>query len=109
MFGCRAGEIIGQPITRIIPPSRLDEESLILDRLRQGERLVHFQTERQCKDGRIIPVTLTISPIRDDEGKIIGVSKVMAGPLRRFESFAKRSTAQGCRPAPTAHHPSRCR
>ena len=48
----------------------------ILDRVRRGERLVHFETERQCKDGRLVPVTLTISPIHDDQGRIIGVSKI---------------------------------
>ena len=76
MFGYLAEEIVGQPITAIIPPERLDEEALILDRVGRGERLVHFETERRRKDGTIIPVTLTISHIRDDEGRIIGVSKI---------------------------------
>ncbi len=76
MFGFTADEIVGQPITAIIPPERLDEEALILDRVRRGERLVHFETERRRKDGTIVPVTLTISPIRDDAGRVIGVSKV---------------------------------
>jgi PAS domain S-box-containing protein len=76
MFGYPAEEIIGQPITRIIPPDRLDEEALILDRIRGGEKLTHFETERQCKDGRVIPVTLTISPIHDDQGRVVGVSKI---------------------------------
>jgi two-component system, LuxR family, sensor kinase FixL len=76
MFGFTADEIIGQPITRMIPPNRIDEETSVLDRVRRGERLVHFETERQCKDGRVIAVTLTISPIRNDQGRIIGVSKI---------------------------------
>ena len=76
MFGYTAEEMIGQPITAIIPPERLDEEALILERVRLGDRLVHFETERRRKDGSIIPVTLTISPIRDDAGRIIGVSKI---------------------------------
>jgi two-component system sensor kinase FixL len=76
MFGYVADEMIGQPIIRIIPPDRIDEEISILDRIRRGERLVHFQTERLCKDGRLVPVTLTISPIYDDQGGIIGVSKI---------------------------------
>jgi two-component system sensor kinase FixL len=76
MFGFTADEIVGQPITAIIPPERLDEEALILDRVRRGERLVHFETERRRKDGTIVPVTLTISPIRDDAGRVIGVSKI---------------------------------
>jgi two-component system, LuxR family, sensor kinase FixL len=76
MFGYAAEEIIGQPITRIIPLDRIEEEASILDRIRRGERIVHFVTERQCRDGRVIPVSLTISPIRDDRGRIIGVSKI---------------------------------
>jgi two-component system sensor kinase FixL len=76
MFGYSADEIIGQPLTRIIPPHLISEEASILGRIRRGERIVHFVTERQCKDGRVIPVSLTISPIRDDHGRIIGVSKI---------------------------------
>jgi two-component system sensor kinase FixL len=76
MFGYPADEIIGQAITRIIPRHLIDEETSILARVRRGERIDHFATERQCKDGRIIPVSLTISPIRDDYGNIIGVSKI---------------------------------
>jgi PAS domain S-box-containing protein len=76
MFGYPAVEIVGQPITRIIPRHLIDEETSILARVRRGERIDHFATERQRKDGRIIPVSLTVSPIRDDDGNIIGVSKI---------------------------------
>ena len=76
MFGFTADEIVGQPITRIIPPDRIDEETLILNQIRRGERIVHFVTDRQCKDGKVISVSLTVSPIRDDYGRIIGVSKI---------------------------------
>jgi len=76
MFGFTADEIIGQSITVIIPPERIDEEAAILQRIHRGERIVHFETERQHKDGTIIPVTLTISPIRDDQGTVIGISKI---------------------------------
>jgi two-component system, LuxR family, sensor kinase FixL len=76
MFGYAADEIIGQPIALIIPPERIDEEPSILARIRRGERIVHFVTERLCKDGRVIPVSLSVSPIRDDHGSIIGVSKI---------------------------------
>jgi two-component system, LuxR family, sensor kinase FixL len=76
MFGYAADEIIGHPITLIIPPGRVDEEPSILARIRRGERIVHFVTERLCKDGRVIPVSLSVSPIRDDHGSIIGVSKI---------------------------------
>jgi len=76
MFGYPAAEIIGQSISRIIPPDRLAEEASILERLRRGEKLVHFETKRRRKDGGTIPVSLTISPIRNANGRIIGVSKV---------------------------------
>ncbi|HEY0182786.1 MAG TPA: PAS domain S-box protein [Rhodopila sp.] len=76
MFGYSTSEIIGQPITRIIPWDRIDEETVIIDRIRRSEKIEHFETKRQCKDGRIIPVSLTVSPIRDDNGTIIGVSKI---------------------------------
>jgi len=76
MFGYTADEIIGHAITMILPPDRIYEETYILERVCRGERLVHFETLRRCKDGRIIPVSLTISPIRDDDGKIVGVSKI---------------------------------
>lgn len=76
MFGYAAHEIIGRPITAIIPPERFEEEASILDRVRRGEKLVHFETLRQRKGGRIVPVSLTISPIRDTNGRIVGVSKI---------------------------------
>jgi two-component system sensor kinase FixL len=76
MFGHSASDIIGKLITLIIPPARQQEEAAILTRVQSGERIVHFETERQRKDGTIIPVTLTISPIRDATGRIIGVSKI---------------------------------
>jgi len=76
MFGFRPDEIIGHSITAIIPPQRIEEEVQILERVQLGERIVHFETERRHKDGTIIPVTLTISPIRDDHDKIIGISKI---------------------------------
>ena len=76
MFGYAAKDIIGQPITTIIPPDRIDEEDAVLARLRQGESISHFETERRRRDGQIIPVSLSISPIRDEQGRIIGVAKI---------------------------------
>jgi two-component system sensor kinase FixL len=76
MFGFTAAEIIGRSITAIIPADRLAEETTILERIGRGERIVHFETERQHADGTIIPVTLTISPIRDERETIIGISKI---------------------------------
>ncbi len=77
MFGYTAEEMIGQPILRLFPPDRLDEEDMILARIRAGERIEHFETVRMTKDGRPIYVSLTISPIRDSAGAIIGASKIV--------------------------------
>src|SRR5579883_214636 len=76
IFGYRAEEMIGRPITTIFPPDRLTEEDEILARLRRGERVDHFETVRRRKDGRLIDVSLTISPVRDSTGRITGASKI---------------------------------
>ena len=76
MFGYTADEIIGETIYKIIPPDRQDEEPLILARLKGGERVEHFETKRVTKDGRLIDVSLTISPVKDPQGNIIGLSKI---------------------------------
>ncbi len=76
LFGYTAREAVGRPITLIIPPERHEEERQILDRLRRGERIDHFETVRVSKDGRRMDISLTISPIRDGVGNIVGASKV---------------------------------
>jgi PAS domain S-box-containing protein len=76
IFGYDAEEAIGQHITLVIPPERHAEESEILNRVRRGERVDHFQTVRRAKDGRLLDVSLTISPVRDPSGRVIGASKV---------------------------------
>ena len=76
IFGYTAEEAVGQPITIIIPPDHLDEEPKILARLRAGERIDHFETVRQAKDGRLVNVSLTVSPIVGPHGEIIGASKI---------------------------------
>ena len=76
VFGYTADEVVGRPISILFPPDRLREEPAILERLRRGERVEHFETIRVTKDRRKIPVSLTISPIRDMEGKVIGASKI---------------------------------
>ena len=76
IFGYSAAEAIGQPITLIVPPERLLEEQEILARLRNGERVEHHETIRIAKDGRRLDISLTTSPIRDGNGRVIGASKV---------------------------------
>ena len=76
LFGYTAKEAIGQPVTMIIPLDRRDEETKILARLRQGERIEHFDTVRVRKDGTKLEISLTISPVRDADGKIVGASKI---------------------------------
>jgi PAS domain S-box-containing protein len=76
LFGYTAKEAIGHPITMIIPLDRRSEETIILARLRQGDRIDHFDTIRLRKDGTELEISLTISPIRDGAGKIIGASKI---------------------------------
>lgn len=76
LFGYTEAEAVGQSITMIIPPQRQNEEREILAKLRRGERIDHFETIRQAKDGRRIDISLTISPLRDRSGKIIGASKI---------------------------------
>ena len=76
LFGYSAEEAIGQSIKMIIPPDRQAEEGLILERLGRGERIEHYETVRLTKDGRRIDVSLSISPLRDGTGRIVGASKI---------------------------------
>ncbi len=76
LFGFTEGEALGKPITIIIPPDRLHEEKNILERLRRGERIDHYETVRVAKDGRLIDISLTISPLRDTQGNLCGASKI---------------------------------
>jgi PAS domain S-box-containing protein len=76
LFGYTAEEAVGRPITLIIPPERQDEEHEILARIRGGEQVDHFETVRVSKQGRRIDISLTVSPVRDGAGRIVGASKV---------------------------------
>ncbi|MCP8885468.1 PAS domain S-box protein, partial [Devosia sp. XJ19-1] len=75
-FGYTADEMIGQSILKIIPLERHAEEELILECIRRGERLDHFETRRRRKDGTLIDIALTVSPIKDEAGNVLGVSKI---------------------------------
>jgi len=76
IFGYKAKEIIGKSILTVIPKDRHDEEKGILRKIRRGELIEHYETVRRRKDGRLVDVALTISPIKDFSGKIIGASKI---------------------------------
>ena len=89
IFGYTAEEVVGKPITILIPPDRHDEEPSILERIRRGERVEHFETVRMRKHGSRVDISLTISPVKNAEGKIIGASKIARDITER-----KRSEAQ---------------
>jgi PAS domain S-box-containing protein len=86
IFGFEAEEMIGQPITRIVPAELQGEEREILARLRNGERFEHYETIRVAKDGRRVDVSLTVSPVRDRAGTVIGASKVARDISERRQS-----------------------
>jgi PAS domain S-box-containing protein len=77
IFGYTADEIIGKSIKTIIPADRQHEEADILNRIRRGERVDHFETVRQHKSGRLVPVSVTISPVRDADGRVVAASKIV--------------------------------
>jgi PAS domain S-box-containing protein len=76
LFGYETEEVVGKSITILIPPERLDEEKNILARIRRGERVDQYETVRQRKDGRRIDISLTVSPIKDAAGAVVGASKI---------------------------------
>lgn len=83
LFGYTAHEAVGQHISLIIPDDRRDEETLIIDKINKGERIDHFDTVRVRKDRTLLDISLTISPVRDASGKIIGASKIARDITRR--------------------------
>jgi two-component system, cell cycle sensor histidine kinase and response regulator CckA len=76
LFGYQAGEIVGASMVRLIPADRKHEEGPIFERIKRGERVQHFETQRQTKDGRLIDVSITMSPVEDMTGRLIGASKM---------------------------------
>jgi two-component system sensor kinase FixL len=76
IFGYSAAEAIGQPLSLLLPPGQEDEMAVMLGRIKAGERIEHYQTRRRRKDGTVIDVSLTVSPVWDDAGRLVGASKV---------------------------------
>ncbi|MCU1244227.1 MAG: sensor diguanylate cyclase/phosphodiesterase, partial [Acidobacteria bacterium] len=96
IFGYTRAEAVGRSITLIIPPELFDEERTILDRLRRGERIEHYETVRVARDGRRLDISLTVSPIRNAGGQIVGASKVardITERKRAEETLRTQSTA----------------
>jgi PAS domain S-box-containing protein len=89
LFGYKAEEVVGRPVTILIPPDRQHEEPDILARIRRGESVEHYETVRRRKDGTLVDISLTVSPVRDDQGKIIGASKIARDITERKLSEAK--------------------
>jgi PAS domain S-box-containing protein len=102
LFGYAAEAIIGKPIRILIPPDRQHEEDLICERVSSGERIEHYETVRLCKDGKSIEISLTVSPIRDIQGKVVGASQIA-----RDISDRKRSEAHVAILAREAEHRAR--
>lgn len=90
LFGYTAEEMIGKPLTSLYPPDRQNEDHDILERLRKGERLEHFETVRRAKNGRLIQVSLTTSPIKDGSGRVIGFSKIVRDITDQKKAEAER-------------------
>src|SRR5215471_18535346 len=99
LFGYLAEEVIGKPVAILIPPERQHEETAIRERIRRGDRIDRYETIRRRKDGNLIDVSLTISPMRDAEGKVVGASKIARDITER-----KRSEAQISALAHEAEH-----
>ncbi len=86
LFGYSSEEAVGQPITMLFPEDRMDEEAGFITRLRLGERIANFETVRKRKDGSLVPISLTVSPVRDACGRVVGASKIARDitPQRRI-------------------------
>jgi PAS domain S-box-containing protein len=91
MFGYSAKEMIGQSIRRIIPADRQSEEDVVVDHIRRGEKVDHFETVRQHKDGSFLAISLTVSPIRDERGFVVGASKIARDIRDRRAAEAERA------------------
>lgn len=89
MFGWSPDEAIGQPTTLIIPETYRAEEARLLDRIRSGETVQHYETVRQCKDGHVLDISLALSPIKDSSGAIVGASKIARDITGRKQAEGK--------------------
>ena len=95
LFGYAPEEVIGRPVTILIPSDRENEEPMILERIRRGERIEHYETVRRRKDGSLVDISLTVSPIRDPAGKVIGASKIARDITERRRAHERRQLLLG--------------
>jgi PAS domain S-box-containing protein len=95
LFGYTAHEVVDKPVTVLFPPDRHDEERTILERIMRGERIEHYETVRRRKDGSLIDVSLTISPVKNAEGKIVGASKIARDITERKRAEAREKMLMG--------------
>jgi two-component system CheB/CheR fusion protein len=106
LFGYTEREAMGQPITMLMPADRVNEEAVILERIRRGERIEHFETVRHRKDGTLLDISLSISPIIDAHGKVAGAAKIARNisERKRAEEESERllGREQGARQAAEA-------
>lgn len=93
IFGYKAEEVVGRPITILIPENRADEEPAILDRIRKGQRIDHYETIRKAKDGSLLDISLSVSPIYGEDGRIVGASKIARNitPQRQIQERLRQS------------------
>ncbi|MGB3491313.1 MAG: PAS domain S-box protein [Elainellaceae cyanobacterium] len=94
IYGFSADEILGQPIHRLVPPDLMAEESHIIEKIKQGDRLEHYETLRLHKDGTIFDVALTISPIKNSLGEVVGISKIARDISERKRGDIERQRAE---------------
>lgn len=95
LFGYTAAEAIGRPVSMLIPPERIEEEPGIIARIRRGERIEHYDTVRRRKDGGQIDISLTVSPIKNDDGTIIGASKIARDVTERKQAEQRQQLLVG--------------
>src|SRR5262245_515902 len=94
LFGYTADEVTGQPLSLIFPPDRRNELASILERVTSGQRVEHYETVRQAKDGRLIDVALTVSPVRDATGHIVGATAIARDLTARKQTDVALQTSE---------------
>lgn len=106
LFGYKAEEVLGKCVTILVPADHLDEEPRILERIRRGERVLPYETVRRRKDGSLVDISLTVSPIKDMFGKVVGASKIardISARKRAEEALAKAAEMQDLLVAELSH------